>query len=286
MGAYLYPLSLAIISVFVMAAERLWPLRAQRQLRPGLASDLVHLVFNGHFLGVILYGIAEHRILPTVGPWLGNLPKNLAGSWPLYVQIPVALLLIDFMDWCVHNLLHRVPGLWALHQTHHSVVDGEMDWIVAFRFQWTEVVLYKTLRYLPMLILGFGVEAIMVHAIFGTLIGHLNHANLDLGHGPWRFVLNSPRMHLWHHNYHADAKSTVNYGIIFSIWDWVFKTAYMPDAPPAKIGFSSVERFPKNFFAQASWPLPGLLKLAKPSGLFACVVGGLVLLLGWWLHLP
>src|SRR5690606_26981978 len=113
--------------------------------------------------------------------WEGAAGPGLVAGWPLAVQALVALLAVDLAQWCVHVLLHRVPFLWPLHQVHHSVKDGEMDWIVAFRFHWMEPVVYKTLTYAPLLVFGFAPQALFAHAVFGTLIGHLNHANLSWG---------------------------------------------------------------------------------------------------------
>ncbi|MBX3275883.1 MAG: sterol desaturase family protein [Sandaracinaceae bacterium] len=291
--AYLYPISLAALSVLVMALERVFPWRkGQKQLRPRLGSDLLHLGFNGHFLGILLAGLADTWLLPHVDAllagrgWTEAVYRNAAAGWPLWAQIIVALLVVDFIQWCVHNLLHRVPFLWELHKAHHSIEDGEMDWIVSFRFSWLEVIVYKSVLYLPLVFLGFAWEALMVHAIFGTLIGHLNHANLDLGHGVWRYVLNSPRMHIWHHDYDGDEKSTVNFGIIFSIWDWIFGTAKMPPEPPKRLGFAGVETFPKEFFAQEIWPLQRALPALGRHALVANVVGALVLGGAWYLHTP
>ena len=236
MSAWIYPIALLAISAFVAVLEWRFPKREQPQLRRRLWSDALHLLFNGHFLGVILFGLATNCVLPHVDHWLTEagwidaMYRGAASAWPIWVQIAVALVVIDLLQWCVHNLLHRVPLFWHMHKTHHSVVNGEMDWIVAFRFQWTEVVVYRTVLYLPLAWFGFGTEAVLTHAIFGTLIGHLNHANLDLSWGPLRYVLNSPNMHIWHHDYDGDEKSTVNFGIIFSCWDWIFGTAKMP--PP------------------------------------------------------
>jgi 3-mercaptopyruvate sulfurtransferase SseA/sterol desaturase/sphingolipid hydroxylase (fatty acid hydroxylase superfamily) len=297
LSAYAYPIALALLSIAVALCEHFFPWRkAQRQLRPSLMSDLAHLVFNGHFLGVLLYGVAVHRILPTVDRFLGAhgltpvVYRSVAARWPLWLQILVVVVAMDFVQWCVHNLLHRVPLLWEMHKTHHSVVDGEMDFIVSFRFQWLEVVVYKALQYLPLSFFGFSGTAILVHAIFGTLIGHLNHANLDLGYGPWRYVLNSPRMHLWHHNYDADSRTTVNFGIIFSAWDWIFGTAYMPPASqyqtPARIGFRGDDTFPHSFFAQEAWPLQRLLPRRWQRGAVPVVLGGMVLAALWVLHEP
>ena len=37
-------------------------------------------------------------------------------------------------------------------------------------------------------------------AVVTTAWGDFNHANLDVELGPLGYVLNSPRMHLWHHD--------------------------------------------------------------------------------------
>lgn len=287
-----YPIALAVISVGVATAEHFFPWRpAQRQWRRALGSDFIHLVFNGHFLGVILFGIASAHLLPHLDLSIaragltGHLYRNLASEWPLWLQIVVALVVIDFVQWCVHNLLHRVPLLWKLHQTHHSVVDGEMDWIVSFRFQWTEVVVYKSMLYLPLAFFGFAPAAVLFHAIFGTLVGHLNHANLNLGKSWLRYIFNTPRMHIWHHDYDGDAKTTVNFGVIFSAWDWLFGTAKLPAEPPARLGFAGVERFPTRFLSQAVWPLQALVKV-RADGALAVGTGALLVAGGWWLHGP
>jgi 3-mercaptopyruvate sulfurtransferase SseA/sterol desaturase/sphingolipid hydroxylase (fatty acid hydroxylase superfamily) len=292
MTAYMYPISLAVLSGFVMLLERLFPWRPeQKQLRPKLWSDFIHLVFNGHFLGLLLAGLASVWVLPYVDRWLAAegltdaVYRNAAADWPLWVQIIVALVVLDFVQWCVHNLLHRIPLLWEFHKAHHSVVDGEMDWIVSFRFSWLEVIVYRTVLYLPLVFFGFRWEALMFHAIFGTLIGHLNHANLNLGHGWWRYILNSPRMHIWHHDYEGDSRTTVNFGIIFSCWDWIFGTAKMPPDPPAHLGFAGVETFPDNFFSQEIWPLQKIAPGVK-SVAFWTIVGALVMAAAWYLSKP
>ncbi|MEL6178048.1 MAG: sterol desaturase family protein [Myxococcota bacterium] len=292
---YAYPIALVIISLGVALAEFLWPWRPQqRQLRRTLWSDLMHLVFNGHFLGVIVYGIAVYRVLPHVDALLEAwglsswVYRNAASGWPVWLQIVVLLFGLDFIQWGVHRLLHQVPWLWQFHKTHHSVVDGEMDWIVSFRFQWTEVVVYKAIQYLPLAFFGFGYEAVMFHAMFGTLIGHLNHSNLDLGRWWWwRYILNSPRMHIWHHDRHPEDGRTVNFGIVFSIWDWVFGTAKIPEGQPEAIGFDGVEAFPNDFLGHTSWPIRSALPPGRRwADAVAAALGLGLLALGWWAHLP
>lgn len=251
MWTWSYPLALALVSVAVAALDRFVPARpTQPALRRGLGSDLIYLVFNGHFLGVALAWLAARSVDPLLGP---RLDLHVASGWPLWAQAVVVVVLLDFVQWNVHILLHRVPWLWRFHMVHHSVRDGEMGWIVSFRFHWVEVVVYQAVQYLPLALMGFAGEALLFHAVLGTVVGHLNHANLDWGHGPWRYVLNSPRMHLWHHD--ADAARPRNFGIIFSAWDWMFGTAHLPDRPPRRLGFDGEDALPAGFARRTFWPL-------------------------------
>lgn len=273
-----YMLWLFALSAGVALLERLFPARPQPALRTWLWSDVLHLVFNGHFIGLFLYGIAHYRVLPVIDGflaaqgWSGFVYRDLGAGWPLVLQIVVALFFIDFVQWCVHNLLHRNSFLWTLHQVHHSVKDGEMDWIVSFRFSFWEPVVYKSLSYLPLAWFGFAPEALFFHAVFGTLIGHLNHANLTWDYGPFRYLLNSPRMHLYHHAWDAPATGQ-NFGIIFSCWDWIFGTAHLPDHPPAKIGFPGVDKVPQDYFGQLVWPLGLLVPPLQHTTVLGSVMG-------------
>src|SRR5687768_10120113 len=105
----IYPIALVLISAFVMALEALMPWRKeQRQFRRTFASDFLHLAFNGHFLGVILYGISERFLAPLFRD-LATI--EIAAGWPLWLQIPVVIIGFDLIQWCIHNLLHRVPLL-------------------------------------------------------------------------------------------------------------------------------------------------------------------------------
>ena len=258
---------LIAFSVLVTVFEVIWPAREQKIARKWLWSDYVHLAFNGHLFGLLLYGIATYHVLPHIDGFLAEngLKEVLyfgaveSWGWGLVLQSFVALVVLDFVQWLVHNTLHRVDFLWEIHKVHHSVKEGEMDWIVSFRFSWIEPVIYKSVMYIPAMWFGFAPEALFFHAVFGTLIGHLNHANLTWDYGPLRYVFNSPRMHLYHHAYDAPAHGQ-NFGITLSCWDWIFGTHHLPDEPCPKIGFPGVNDLPNDFFGQLVWPLPHFVK--------------------------
>ena len=282
-----YLVWLALFSALVMLFEILWPARDQKVARKWLWSDYLHLVFNGHILGLLLFSISSYHVLPHIDVFLAE--RGLSElfyfgavkgwGWGIVTQAIVALVILDFVQWLVHNTLHRVNFLWEIHKVHHSVKDGEMDWIVSFRFSWLEPVIYKGAMYLPMMWFGFHPDALFFHAVFGTLIGHLNHANLTWDYGPLRYVFNSPRMHLYHHAYDAPAHGQ-NFGITLSCWDWIFGTSHLPDEPCPQIGFPGVERVPNDFFGQLIWPLPHFIRAFGSGTRVATSVGGLVLLGG------
>ncbi len=253
-----YTTWLLVVSLFWVIAERLRPeRRAQPVLRPQFGNDLFYLAVNGVRYGALL-------------AWLGWLPK-LADEAPsrlsflpaqgwldgrqFIVQVLVFLLLSDFLQWCIHNLLHRVPFLWQFHKVHHSI--HRMDWIGSFRFHWMEHVVYGSLSYIPVVVLlGGDGPPLLCAAVFGIFWGHFNHANIRLDLGRAGYVFNSARMHLWHHDASDEGGTAKNFGIVFSCWDWIFGTAYWPrDREPERIGYPGDEEMPRDVLRQELFPL-------------------------------
>jgi sterol desaturase/sphingolipid hydroxylase (fatty acid hydroxylase superfamily) len=250
----LFGLSLAFVVL-----ERLWPRwPAQRLWRPGIVTDLVYMVLNGHFLGVALAWLAA----PLVGLVAGLLAaqglepgRGLVSGLGFWSQLTIAFFCLDLLQWSIHNLLHRVPFLWELHKVHHSI--EHMDFWGSMRFHFGEVLVYKGLLYAPLLMLGFAGPVLLWLAVISTAIGHLNHANLRLRLGPVGYVLNGPEMHVWHHAHPSVGPLNVNFAINLALWDWLFGTAYLPTTPgpPARLGFADIERFPADPLRQELWPL-------------------------------
>jgi sterol desaturase/sphingolipid hydroxylase (fatty acid hydroxylase superfamily) len=255
----IYVYWLAGLSALFVVLERLRPRDpAQPVLRPGIWTDLFYLTFNGHFLGVWLAAAAA-PLVPVVEGFLERAGVREAAhlgvlsGWPAWGQFVAALVVIDLLHWGIHNLLHRVPALWEFHKVHHSI--EALDWIGSFRFHWAEGVVYKSLSYLPLAFLGARVDVLFWLAVFNTAVGHFNHANLGVSIGPFKYVLNSPAMHVWHHA-HPEEAPLCNLGITLSVWDWVFGTAMMPAGAPRRLGFPGIEEFPRTAPGQMLYPLP------------------------------
>jgi sterol desaturase/sphingolipid hydroxylase (fatty acid hydroxylase superfamily) len=173
---------------------------------------------------------------------------DLSGS-SLWIQFPIFFILADLTQWSIHVILHRVPWLWKFHKVHHSVT--EMGFAAHLRYHWLETLVYKTGLYIIMAwLLNFRLEhAFFLHA-FTILIGHLNHANISLDYGPLKYILNNPKMHIWHHAKHMPAShpNGINFGITLSIWDYLFKTNHIPyDGRDIELGFEGIETYPDGF---------------------------------------
>lgn len=247
---YFWMVTLA--TLFIMGLEVIFPWRKdQAFFRKDWGLDLLYLYGNVFLFAVLLEGIyaALSNAIP-IGLQVGFLSDL---NWPL--QLMVFFIVQDFLQWSTHRLLHANGFLWKFHQIHHSV--EEMGVASHFRYHWMENVLYKPTK-LATIALFAGVEpqlAVLVH--MGTLlIGHLNHANLQLDWGPLRYVLNSPTLHLLHHSKSHLAQGGVNFAISLSCWDHLFGTFAEPvDDGELELGLAGVEAVPSSMHKQLLYPI-------------------------------
>ncbi len=251
---------LITVSLLSLTLERINPWRPeQKVLRKMFWQDIFWLIFNGHYLGLIL-AVVSGKLIHSLHSALHQaglpVPESLAlvAGLPLWAQLALFFLLKDFIEWNIHRLLHNVPWLWEFHKLHHSI--QELDWVGNFRFHWGEIVIYRTLSYLPLVVLGADDLAILITVVFGTFMQNLNHANLPLSYGPLRYLFNSPKMHVWHHDVQLHGKGGQNFGIVLSLWDWMFGTVYWPEAveQPRQLGFADMESYPQGILGRILYP--------------------------------
>ena len=250
------------VSLAVFAVEQLAPWRrSQARVRKDFWLDAFYMFFNFFLFSALGYAalsdvvvVALNDLLRATLGWENLVAVQLEGL-PLVAQLAIFFVVRDFLHWNIHRVLHRVPRLWEFHKVHHSV--AEMGFAAHLRYHPAETIVYRTLEYLPMAMLGFGLtDFFIVHAVALT-IGHLNHANVALPLGPLRYVFNSPQMHIWHHARAQPGPHGCNFGISLSLWDWVFRTSYWPhDGRDEPLGFERDAEFPAGFGGQLRHGLP------------------------------
>ncbi|MBT6746081.1 MAG: sterol desaturase family protein [Flavobacteriales bacterium] len=251
-----YFYGLIIISLIAWGLELAFPWRKnQAAIRKDFWLDGFYMFFNFFVFSIVISGV--YQLLSNGFESIGLTMQSigLIDLSPLHSGIGLLVFFIinDFVQWFTHIMLHKFPIFWRFHKVHHSV--QEMGFAAHLRYHWMENILYKPLKTLVVMLLG-GFEpeqAFIVHFIT-IAIGHLNHANVKITWGPLKYLFNNPVMHLWHHSKDLPEGQNpgVNFGISLSLWDYVFKTAHVPeDSGTIKLGFDGIEDYPtSNFFKQ------------------------------------
>ena len=255
---------LIIISLVVWMLEILFPWRKEQSIfRRDFWLDGFYMFFNFFLFAIAISGF--YKLLGLLFSDLGIRQSSLAlidmSQFPSWLQLLIFFLILDFVQWFTHILLHKYPFLWKFHQIHHSV--KEMGFAAHLRYHWMENVFYKPLKTFGVMILGgFEPEQAYIVHFFAIAIGHFNHANIKITWGPLKYLLNNPVMHLYHHAHDLpDGKYGVNFGISLSLWDYIFKTNYIPeDSGTIELGFEGDEKIPNSFWKQITYGL----KKSKP----------------------
>lgn len=238
----------------------------QKTFRKDFWLDFFYMFFNIFIFQLIGYKLVASLSQAYFNEFLAmisleNLLANRLVALPIIIQLLLLFVFRDFIQWWIHRLLHRSDFLWEFHKVHHSV--EEMGFAAHLRFHWMETIVYNTLQFIPLGILGFTLEQYIGVYIISILIGHLNHANIRLPIGPFKYVFNNPQMHIWHHTKGLpnEFQKGCNFGLSLSCWDYIFKTAYIPEeGRDNKLGFKGLEDFPKAFFGQVLYGFLGKKK--------------------------
>jgi sterol desaturase/sphingolipid hydroxylase (fatty acid hydroxylase superfamily) len=250
-----YFYGLLLISLAVWALELAYPWRKQQgAFRKDFWLDGFYMFFNFFVFSIAIAG--TYKLLEvgfaSIGVNIDGMVFFDLGAFPMWAQLLIFFVVLDFVQWFTHVMLHRFEFFWRFHKVHHSV--EEMGFAAHLRYHWMENIFYKPLKTVGvMLIGGFEPEQAYIVHFASIAIGHLNHANVHITWGPLKYIFNNPVMHLWHHAYHLPEgrKYGLNYGISLSLWDYLFGTAEIPeDDPNVKLGYPGVENMPKGFFNQ------------------------------------
>ena len=249
------------VSLLVWLLEIIVPWRkSQAWIRKDFWLDGFYMFFNFFLFSLIGYNAISNIAVEAFNDFLGlfgitNMVAIEIGQLPGWTQLLILFVLADFIQWNIHRLLHRVPVLWEFHKVHHSV--KEMGFAAHLRFHWMETVIYKSIQYIPLAMIGFGISDFFIVHMIAVVIGHLNHSNLNISYGPLKYLLNNPVMHIWHHSKKLPQGSYgVNFGLSLSIWDYLFGTAWIPESGrDIELGFEKDENFPTDFIHQVTYPI-------------------------------
>jgi sterol desaturase/sphingolipid hydroxylase (fatty acid hydroxylase superfamily) len=176
----------------------------------GIGNLLINVAVQGAQLALST-AVYEHRIFD-----MGTSPL----AWA------VLLLADDFVFYWAHRVSHVCRFFWATHEAHHS--SEQFTLTTALRQPWTH--LPVVLFWLPLPLLGFRPEMILVAHTISLIYQYWIHTELIGRLGPLEWVLNTPSHHRVHHGSNARYLDR-NYAGILIVWDRLFGTFQVEDEP-------------------------------------------------------
>lgn len=145
-------------------------------------------------------------------------------SLPAWLNVLLAVILLDFVIYVQHVVFHYVKPLWKLHRMHHA--DLDIDVTTGARFHPIEIIISMGVKIATVFILGVSPIAIVVFEIVLNASAMFNHSNAKLALSAdqkLRNVIVTPDMHRVHHSVIAKETNS-NFGFFLSVWDRLFGT--------------------------------------------------------------
>lgn len=255
-----YIIGFVIIGILFSTLEYFFTYQKEAKSRRQILTDLAYQLVNYKMVGAYL----ELGVIFCFS-WLPFNEFQYGSSFwepiPIWIRFILFLFVVDFFEYLVHNLLHRVPVLWEFHKIHHAI--PKLDWWGNMHFHPLEIFIYKFFLYLPLIFLQplFPAEYLLHFVLLRLFVGSLAHTNLNLNLGPLNYFINNPTIHRWHHALGKEAINK-NLGVTFTFWDFIFGTALYPKDrlyPEKGLGFPNSTSF-SNMLKQLYLPFYHLFK--------------------------
>ena len=222
-GAYIWAFFALPVALIL---ERIIPAKPQQPLLSvGLRQDIVWFIFfkicQVTFIAafsLFLYGIYDN--------YLSVLRIGAIHQLPVAAQIVIVILLSDFIGWFHHWVRHKVPLFWEFHKIHHS--QREMNYFCDYRIHPVDALIARTIGFIPFysLDLDIAIPTFVAWEVIRIWYTNFTHANLKTNYGWLRYFLVTPQSHRIHHSI-EERHFDKNFAVVFSIWDFIFKTQHL-----------------------------------------------------------
>jgi len=177
------------------------------------------LVLRGLFwlVGTTAVGVAllaESKGLGLLNQW------NTSGP----LTFLIGFLIMDFVIYAQHVMMHRIKPLWRLHRMHHAATD--IDVSTGLRFHPLEIIISMGIKFAVILVFGISPLVVIIFEVVLNATSMFNHANWSLPprlDAVLRLVLVTPDMHRVHHSVHTEELNN-NFGFNLPWWDRLCRT--------------------------------------------------------------
>jgi sterol desaturase/sphingolipid hydroxylase (fatty acid hydroxylase superfamily) len=207
----------------ILLIERLMPAkRNQKILSVGFAQDTVWFFLDICFQATIIIAITTFWKL-VYQEHFSFLTIKAIENFPFWLRLTIGILVADFAGYLHHYLRHKIWWLWPFHAVHHS--QKELNMFTDVRYHIGEYAITAVTNVFFLSIFTINPYAIAYYQIFHKWYTKLCHANIKHDFGWVKYFLITPQSHRVHHSletHHIDK----NFGILLSIWDYLFRTQY------------------------------------------------------------
>jgi len=195
----------------------------KRLMSEDIANDFVIYWFRNTFLGFIV-GMFVYAFLATFIPFE---KANFLGQVPLFVQIPVYYLIIEFLAYAWHMSLHHFNFLWGIHKKHHE--NYQLNYANSHRDSFLNMTMFIIFVKLSVETFDIQFLTFLITLTIHEVLSALSHFGTEWDFGRWGYFFLSPRFHNDHHRAVLEAKKEElpmigNFGASLSFFDYLFRT--------------------------------------------------------------
>ena len=244
----------------VFALVALWELASPRR-----ALTVSRAVRWGNNLGLIFMNNAIVRLLfPAAAVGVAAFAGQQGWGLFNYVEVSfvvaviASVIIMDFVIYLQHVMVHAVPVLWRLHRVHHA--DLDYDVTTGARFHTIEIILSMLIKFATILLLGPPILGVVIFEVVLNATAMFNHGNIKLPLAVdrvLRWFVVTPDMHRVHHSVEDDEANS-NFGFNLPWWDRLFGT--YRDQPRASHEGMTIGIHKYRDLKRVAW-LPGMLAL-------------------------
>jgi sterol desaturase/sphingolipid hydroxylase (fatty acid hydroxylase superfamily) len=145
-------------------------------------------------------------------------------SWPIWPNILLTVIALDFVLYLQHVMFHAIPLFWRFHMMHHA--DLDCDVTTGVRFHPVEVVLSMVIKLGAVVLLGAAPVGVLVFEIMLNATSMFNHSNIWMPvvvDRALRWMIVTPDMHRIHHSV-LPQETNSNFGFNLPWWDRLLGT--------------------------------------------------------------
>jgi sterol desaturase/sphingolipid hydroxylase (fatty acid hydroxylase superfamily) len=220
-------------------------------------NDLAYAVFYK----CSIYNILVMPLFSFLSPRMHFARVGLLLPLPPFLSVIVYWIVMDFLNYWTHRLLHAVPALWAFHSVHHT--QTKLTFLSANRIHVVEQLLSGVLMIVPAFLLGVPQRLWLPLLLVQLFSETLQHARLNWSFGAMHGLLVSPVFHKIHHST-DEREYNGNYGRVLSLWDAMFGSFVHSSTTERHYGVSGMD-VPETLTAQFLHPFRYLLSRRSPQ---------------------